>query len=168
MSPYQYGGNMIVNVGDEATTYAEGPMRFEAGTANIEGVIGLGAAINYLDSIGFRSASEYEHTLGGYLLERLQSVSGLTILGPKTTDARGAVVSFTLGDVHSQDLAQFLDMEGIAIRTGHMCAQPLLRKAGLHSLCRASLAFYNTRAEVDAFIEAIEKTKIYFNRARVQ
>lgn len=168
MNPYQYGGNMIASVGDETTTYAEGPGRYEAGTSNIEGVIGLGAAIGYLDKIDFSAASEYEHALGGYLVESLSKIEGLEILGPKNNDARGAVASFTLADVNAQDLAQFLDMEGIAIRTGHMCAQPLLRKAGLHAVSRASLSFYNTRREIDALVEAIEKTKTYFKRARVQ
>jgi cysteine desulfurase/selenocysteine lyase len=156
MPPYQGGGDMILSVTFEKTTYNELPYKFEAGTPHIEGVIGLGAAIDYLGAIGLDAIAAYEHELLLYATERLSQIEGLRFIG--TAREKASVVSFTLDAVHPHDIGTIVDQEGIAIRTGHHCAQPLMMRFGVPATARASLALYNTREEIDALAKAIRKT----------
>lgn len=156
MPPYQGGGDMILSVTFEKTTYNELPYKFEAGTPHIEGVIGLGAAIDYLGAIGLDAIASYEHELLLYATEQLSQIEGLRFIG--TARAKASVVSFTLDSVHPHDIGTIVDQEGIAIRTGHHCAQPLMMRFGVPATARASLALYNTREEIDALAKAIRKT----------
>ncbi len=155
MPPYQGGGEMIKTVTFEKTTYNELPFKFEAGTPNIEGAIGLHAAIEYINSIGYENISEHEHELLGYATERLNAISGLHIYGK--TKNKASVISFTVDGIHPYDLGTLLDQQGIAIRTGHHCCEPLMTRFGITGTCRASFAFYNTKDEVDKLSEGIEK-----------
>lgn len=156
MPPFLGGGDMIESVTFEGTTYAPVPQKFEAGTPDIASVIGFGAAIDYLDGLGMEAISAWEHELLGYATERLSTVPGLRIVGQAKEKA--AVLSFVLDDVHPHDIGTVLDGEGVAIRAGHHCAQPLMQRLGLSATARASLAFYNTRDDVDRLVEALEKT----------
>ncbi len=163
MRPYQGGGNMISDVTFEKTTYQSPPHRFEAGTANIAGAIGLGAAIGYITSIGMEPICQYERQLWEYAADRLQSVPGLTLVAaPKE---KASVLSFTLQDKQVEDVGQFLNSQGIAVRAGHHCAQPILRRFGLESSVRVSLAFYNTFQEIDFLTSVLrglaKKTHIF-------
>ncbi|MEW6054993.1 MAG: cysteine desulfurase [Bdellovibrionota bacterium] len=162
MPPFQYGGSMILRVGDDCTTWNELPWKFEAGTPNIAGVIGFGAAIDYLQSIGMHSIALYESELTAYALEKISEVQGLKLFGPHDPNHRGAVFSFTLEGVHPHDIATLLDQEGVAVRAGHHCAQPLLAKSGISATTRASLYFYNTRQEIDVLVRSLEKAKRFF------
>ena len=153
MPPYQGGGEMIASVTLDGSTWAAVPHKFEAGTPNIAGAVGLGAAIRYLDGIGLDAIRRYETELVGYALERLGEIEGLRIYGP--TDGRVGVLSFTYLDVHAHDLATILDQRGIAIRAGHHCNQPLMEHLGVDATARASLYLYNTPQEVDALCEAL-------------
>lgn len=156
MPPYQGGGDMILSVTFEKTTYNELPYKFEAGTPHIEGVIGLGAAIDYLGAVGLDVIASYEHELLLYATERLSQIEGLRFIG--TAREKASVISFTLDSVHPHDIGTIVDQEGIAIRTGHHCAQPLMMRFGVPATARASLALYNTREEIDALAKAIRKT----------
>lgn len=162
MSPYQFGGDMILEVQDEKTSWNELPWKFEAGTPPIAEVIGLGAAVDYLQLMGMERICNYEQELTLYALKKLKEIKGLRILGPSDTVCRGTIFSFVVEGIHPHDLATFLDSLGIAIRAGHHCAQPLHRKVGLVASARASFAFYNTLEEVDRLIEGIQKAKEYF------
>ncbi len=153
MPPYQGGGEMIASVTLDGSTWAAVPHKFEAGTPNIAGAVGLGAAIRYLDGIGLDAIRRYETELVGYALERLGEIAGLRIYGP--TDERVGVLSFTYLDVHPHDLATILDQKGIAIRAGHHCNQPLMEHFGVDATARASLYLYNTPQEIDALCEAL-------------
>jgi cysteine desulfurase/selenocysteine lyase len=143
MPPFLAGGEMIDQVTLEESTYAPAPGRFEAGTPAIAQAIGLGAAIKYLNKIGMDRISAYEHELGDYLYKRLSELDGLTVLGPN--ENRAALCAFSCHDVHPSDLSTFLDIEGIAIRAGHHCCQPLHKAFGISHSARASLYFYNTK-----------------------
>ena len=147
MPPYQGGGSMISDVTFEKTTYKEPPYRFEAGTGNIADAIGLGAAIDYLSGLGIESIFEYEHELYEYGRQALYSIPGLTLLG--NPEQKTAILSFTLKGVSPEEAGKALDNEGIAVRTGHHCAQPIIRRFGYESVVRASLALYNTKNEID-------------------
>lgn len=162
MDPYQFGGDMIADVGDATTTWNRLPWKFEAGTPHISGVIGLGAAIDYLNSLGREKLHRWETELGKYALARLQSVTGLTVFGPQTMEHRGAVFSFVLKGIHPHDVGSFLDAEGIAVRVGHHCAQPLMRRLGVEGTCRASFYFYNTPEEADRLVDSLERAKKVF------
>ncbi len=153
MPPYQGGGEMIDSVTLEGSTWAPLPHKFEAGTPNIAGAVGLGAAIRYLEGVGLDAIRRYETELAGYALERLGEIEGLRIYGP--ADGRVGVLSFTYRDVHAHDLATILDQRGIAIRAGHHCNQPLMEHLGVDATARASLYLYNTPREVDALCEAL-------------
>ena len=153
MPPWQGGGDMILSVSFERTTYNDLPWKFEAGTPHIAGAVGLGAAIDYLGAIGMERVAAAEHQLLEYATARLTTVPGLEIVG--TAPAKAAVVSFTLGRVHPHDLGTILDMEGVAIRTGHHCAMPVMEFYGIPATARASFAFYNTRAEVDRLVDSL-------------
>ncbi|MHC4429106.1 MAG: SufS family cysteine desulfurase [Planctomycetota bacterium] len=160
MEPYQGGGEMILSVTFDKTDYNHVPHKFEAGTPNIAGVVGLAAAIDYLDGIGMEAIAAYEHDLLGYATETLTAVEGLRLIG--TARHKAAVLSFLVGDVHPHDVGTILDQEGVAVRTGHHCAQPVMERFGLAATVRASLALYNTRQDVDALVAAVEKVRKVF------
>ena len=160
MPPFLGGGDMIERVSFKGTTYARAPQRFEAGTPDIASVIGLGAAIEYLEGIGMENIAAYEQTLLAYATECLSKIPGLRILG--TAREKAAVVSFVLDGVHPHDIGTVLDGEGIAIRAGHHCAQPLMERLGLPATARASFAFYNTPAEIDRLVVALAKAQELF------
>ncbi len=160
MPPYQGGGDMIRSVTFERTTYNDVPHKFEAGTPNIAGAIGLRAAIDYLRRLDFGAVAAHEHDLLAYATERLSGVPGLRIIG--TAREKSAIVSFVLEEVHPHDIGTILDHEGVAIRTGHHCCQPLMQRFGVPATARASFALYNTREEVDALVAAIAKVREVF------
>ncbi|HEY6293496.1 MAG TPA: cysteine desulfurase [Terriglobia bacterium] len=157
LPPYQGGGDMIRSVSFEKTIYNAIPYKFEAGTPNIGATIGLGAAIEYVNRIGIENIGRYEHELLGYATGRLSQVGGLRIIGQAREKA--AVISFVVEGIHPHDLGTVLDQEGVAIRTGHHCAEPLMHRFGVPATARASFAFYNTRGEVDRLVAAVEKAK---------
>jgi cysteine desulfurase/selenocysteine lyase len=160
MPPYQGGGDMIESVTFEKTTYNVLPYKFEAGTPNIAGVIGLGAALDYLNTIGMDAIAEQEHELLQYGTKLLESIPGLRLIG--TARNKAAVLSFLLADVHPHDVGTILDREGIAVRTGHHCAQPVMDRFGIPATTRASLAFYNSKEDLDALARGIYKVKEVF------
>ncbi len=160
MPPYQGGGDMILEVRFDGTTYNELPYKFEAGTPNIAGVVGLGAAARYLQAIGMDRVADHERELLGYLAERLGSIDGLRLVG--TARAKAGVQSFLLDDIHPHDLGTILDHEGVAIRTGHHCAMPVMDFFDIPGTARASLALYNNRDDVDRLAEALVKAKEVF------
>jgi cysteine desulfurase/selenocysteine lyase len=153
MPPWQGGGDMILAVSFERTVYNDLPWKFEAGTPHIAGAIGLGAAVDYLEALGLANIAAAEHDLLEYATRRLAEVPGLTVVG--TAPGKAAVVSFTVAGVHPHDLGTILDSEGVAIRTGHHCAMPVMDFFGVPATARASFAFYNTRAEVDRLVDAL-------------
>jgi cysteine desulfurase/selenocysteine lyase len=155
MPPYQTGGGMIRSVTFEKTTYAPIPEKFEAGTPAIAAGIGLGAAIDYINSIDFAAAAAYEDELLNYATRRLADVPGVKLIG--TADKRASVLSFTIENVHPHDIGTILDQEGIAIRAGHHCAQPVMQFFDVPATARASFAFYNTREEADKLADAVQK-----------
>jgi cysteine desulfurase/selenocysteine lyase len=157
MAPYQGGGDMISSVSFEKTTYNVIPFKFEAGTPNIAGTIGLGAAIDYLNQVGLDNAERYEHELLTYAHQALSLIPGLRIIG--TAKEKAAVVSFVMDGLHPHDVGTILDQEGIAVRTGHHCAQPLMDRFGIPATTRASLSLYNTKEEIDALVRGIAKVK---------
>jgi cysteine desulfurase/selenocysteine lyase len=163
MPPYQGGGDMIASVTFEKTIYNRLPFRFEAGTPNIAGVVGLGAAIDYLTEIGLEAISAYEEELLDYGTERLRSVPGLTIVGEARHKA--SVLSFVLDGVHPHDVGTILDQEGIAVRTGHHCAQPVMDRFGIPATARASLALYNTREDIDRLVAGLHTVREVFGLA---
>jgi cysteine desulfurase/selenocysteine lyase len=162
MPPYQGGGDMIRTVSFERTTYADLPAKFEAGTPNIAGAIGLGAAIDYVQSIGLERMGAHEHDLLSYATARALDVPGLRIIGQAR--AKAAVLSFLLGDIHPHDIGTILDSEGVAIRTGHHCAMPIMTRFNIPATARASFAFYNTREEVDELFAALDIARKVFSR----
>jgi cysteine desulfurase/selenocysteine lyase len=155
MPPYQGGGDMIRSVTFEKTTYNDVPYKFEAGTPNIGGGIGLGAAIDYLHEIDLDAIRRFEDELLDYATAKLLAIPGVKIIG--TARKKAGVLSFTMEGIHPHDIGTILDVEGIAIRTGHHCAQPVMKFFGVPATARASFAFYNTKEEVDAFIRALYK-----------
>ena len=165
LPPFLFGGSMIESVTMTSATWAQGPRKFEAGVPNMAQIVGLGAALKYLSEIGMEKIYLHEVKLGAYLIERLKSIEGLRIIGPQHMESRGGTVSFTMGDIHPHDLGQYLDAQGIAVRTGHHCAWPLTRKLGVPATTRASLYFYNDESDVDALIEGIVGAKNYFGRS---
>ncbi|MBO1582004.1 cysteine desulfurase SufS [Bacillus sp. XF8] len=159
MEPIEFGGEMIDFVDLQDSTWKELPWKFEAGTPIIGNAIGLGAAIDFLEEIGLDNIEKHEHELAQYALERLSEVDGVTIYGPKH---RAGLVTFNIDEVHPHDVATVLDVEGIAVRAGHHCAQPLMKWLKASSTARASFYLYNTKEEIDTFVEALTKTKEYF------
>lgn len=157
MPPYQTGGDMIRYVTFEKTIFNDIPNKFEAGTPNIEGVIGLGAVIDYLNQLDFAKIESHEHDLLDYATERILEIEGIRIIG--TARKKAAVLSFVLDDIHPHDIGTIMDSEGVAIRTGHHCTQPVMQRFSIPATARASFAMYNTREEVDKFINTIHKVK---------
>ena len=162
LPPFLGGGEMIATVSMERSTYAAPPSRFEAGTPPIAQAVGLGAAVDYLESMGMKAVAEHERAITAYALERLQEVGGLRIVGPTEAVDRGGAISFELAGVHPHDISQLLDSQGIAVRAGHHCAKPVHARFGVQSTARASFYLYTTTAEVDALVEGLEHTKRFF------
>ena len=161
MIPYQSGGEMIKSVTFDKTIFNVLPHKFEAGTPDIAGAIGLGVAIDYVNDIGLDEINSYESELTDYGTSRLEQIAGLRIVG--TAPRKGAVLSFTLGDIHPHDIGTILDAEGIAIRTGHHCAQPVMERYGIPATARASMSFYNTKEEIDVLVAGIDKVLEIFS-----
>lgn len=159
MSPYLLGGDMIEYVTEQESTFAPIPFKFEAGTQNVEGAVGLRAAIEYLQSIGLDNIRDHEMDLMAYALDKMVDIPYLNIQGPKDLESKGGIISFTVDDVHPHDIATILDSHGIAIRSGHHCAQPLMKYLGQPATSRLSFYLYNTRADVDQFIKAIKDVR---------
>ncbi|MGH7739861.1 MAG: aminotransferase class V-fold PLP-dependent enzyme, partial [bacterium] len=155
MPPYQGGGDMISTVTFEKTTYKKAPHKFEAGTPNIAGGVALTAALDYVSAVGLDAIAAHEHELLVYGTERLSQIPGLRIIG--TAKEKAGVLSFTLGEVHPHDIGTILDRQGVAIRAGHHCAQPIMDRFGIPATARASFGLYNTRTEVDVLESAIRK-----------
>ena len=160
MPPYQGGGEMIDKVTFKKTTFNELPFKFEAGTPHIAGVIALKSALDYVQEVGLENISNYEQELLEYATEKLQKIEGLKIVG--TSNKKASVLSFVMEGIHPQDIGSLLDKQGIAIRTGHHCTQPLMDFLNISGTARASLCFYNTKEEVDAFINGLHKVKEFF------
>jgi cysteine desulfurase/selenocysteine lyase len=160
MAPWQGGGDMIETVTLERSTFAAPPARFEAGTPMIAEVIGLGAALEYLEEVGHAAIGAWEEELLGYATERMRELSGVRLIG--TAREKAAVLSFVVEGVHPHDVGAVLDDDGVAIRAGHHCAQPLMRRFGLPATARASFAFYNTRDEVDALVRGVARVRSVF------
>ena len=165
LPPFLFGGSMIETVTMTSATWAPAPRKFEAGVPNMAQIVGLGAALNYLSKIGMDEIFLHEVELGTYLIKRLSEIEGLRIVGPQQMQARGGTVSFIFGGIHPHDLGQYLDAQGIAVRTGHHCAWPLTRKLGVPATTRASLYFYNDESDVDALIDGIIGAQKYFGRS---
>ena len=162
MEPYQGGGEMIHFVGRDESSWATVPHKFEAGTPNIAGAIGMGAAIDFLSEVGMDAIAEHEHKLLGYALERMNKVDGICIYGPQSPDEHSALISFTLGDAHPHDISTILDSEGIAVRAGHHCAQLAMQHFGISATARASIYLYNTESDIDRLIEGLEQVRSIF------
>ena len=162
MPPFLGGGDMIASVSLEESTWNQLPYKFEAGTPNIAGVIGFGVALGYLEAVGMDAIRRHERDLTAYALDRLIDVPGVTLYGPLDPDLRGGVVSFGLDGVHPHDIGQVLDSHGVAIRAGHHCAQPVMRKLDVAATARASFYLYNTREEVDVLEAAVRETSDFF------
>lgn len=160
MEPIEFGGEMIDFVDLQESTWKELPWKFEGGTPIIAGAVGLGAAIDFLNEIGMDNVERHEREIAQYALEQLSTIEGITIYGPKE---RAGLVTFNVDDVHPHDVATVLDVEGIAIRAGHHCAQPLMRWLNVSATARASFYLYNTKEDVDAFVKGLIKTKEYFS-----
>ena len=166
MTPYRFGGDMILQVKRESSTWNELPYRFEAGTPNISGVIGLGAAVNFLNRIGMDTIREHERHLTAYALERLNEISGLTVYGIQTHgESRGGAISFNLKGIHPHDVGTAVDLDGVAMRVGHHCAQPLMEYLKVPATVRMSFYLYNDEKDVDQAIEALKRTQEYFHGA---
>ena len=162
LEPSLFGGSMVDSVTMESATWAATPRKFEAGVPNMAQAVGLSAAIDYLNHIGMHNIAQYEQDLTSYLLKGIVGISGVKVIGPVDMKDRGGVVSFTVDGVHPHDVGQVLDQYGIAVRTGHHCAWPLMRKLNLVGTTRASLYLYNSKSDVDSLLESIEKVKSYF------
>ena len=164
LPPFLTGGSMIETVTMTGATWAPAPRKFEAGVPNMAQAAGLAAALKYLSNIGLANIHKHEIELTSYLLKKFSEIKDLRIIGPETTDSRGGSISFTFGDIHPHDLGQFLDSQGIAVRTGHHCAWPLNRKMGVPATTRASLYLYNTLEDCDALVAGIQDAQKYFGR----
>lgn len=161
MEPYQTGGDMIEYVGDDHTTWNVLPHKFEAGTPNLGGAVGLAAAVEYLDAIGMDEVRRHEQELTAFATERLKAIEGVRLFGPPASE-RSGVVSFTVADIHPHDLATILDQDGVAIRAGHHCAQPLIRRLGVGATARASFYVYNDASDIDALVAGVKRAQSLF------
>lgn len=162
MEPFLYGGSMIETVTMESATFAPAPRKFEAGVPNMAGAVGLGAALEYLSKIGMENVHAWESEITRYALDRISQIPGVTIIGPHNSLDRGAVISFMVEGIHPHDVGQVLDQYGIAVRTGHHCAWPLMKKFGVSGTVRASFYIYNTLDDVDTLVEGIKSAQSYF------
>jgi len=162
MEPYQGGGEMIHFVGRDESSWATVPHKFEAGTPNIAGAIGMGTAIDFLSGVGMDAIAKHERELLEYALERMSAVDGIRIYGPQSPDEHSALISFTLGDAHPHDISTILDSEGIAVRAGHHCAQLAMQHFGISATARASIYLYNTESDIDRLIEGLEQVQGIF------
>lgn len=162
MPPFQLGSDQIKEVRLHETTFRESPWRFETGTPNFADAVALGAAIDYLNKLGMHNVREHEKEMVSYALKRLQEVKNVKIYGPTNPELKGSVISFNLGDIHSHDLATILDEQGVAIRSGHHCAMPLMQRLNVAAVSRASFYIYNTRQEIDIFVDALEHARKVF------
>ncbi|RST77633.1 cysteine desulfurase [Siminovitchia acidinfaciens] len=162
MEPIEFGGEMIDFVGLYESTWKELPWKFEAGTPIIAGAIGLGAAIDFLNEIGSEAILDHEHKLAAYALEKMSEIENLTIYGPMEAERRAGVITFNIEEVHPHDVSTVLDAEGIAVRAGHHCAQPLMKWLDVSATARASFYIYNTEQDIDRLVEGLVKTKEYF------
>jgi cysteine desulfurase/selenocysteine lyase len=162
LPPFLGGGEMIELVTMQRSTYAALPHKFEAGTPPVAQAVGLGAAVDYLSGLGMERVAEHEHAITAYALDRLQAVDGLRVIGPTTPDARGAAISFVLGDLHPHDVGQVLDELGIAVRVGHHCARPVCERFGVPATTRASFHLYSTLGEVDALVAGLDQVRRFF------
>ncbi|MEK9199260.1 cysteine desulfurase [Lysinibacillus halotolerans] len=163
MEPIEFGGEMIDFVGLYDSTWKELPWKFEGGTPNIAGAIGLGAAIDFLNEIGLEKIAEHEHSLVEYAISEMDKIDGLTIYGPRDPQKRCGLITFNIDGVHPHDLATVLDMNGIAVRAGHHCAQPLMKWLQCTATARASFYMYNTKEDIDRLVEGLRTAKEYFN-----
>ena len=163
MPPYQYGGEMISDVHRDRSTWADIPLKFEAGTQNVAGAVGLGTAIDYLQSLGMANVQAQEQKLVDYVLPKLTALPYVTVYGPQDPSQHTGVIAFNMANLHPHDVATALDMDGVAVRAGHHCAQPLMEELGLTATARASFYFYNTKSDADQLIKAIKETKEFFN-----
>jgi cysteine desulfurase / selenocysteine lyase len=163
MEPVEFGGEMIDFVGLYESTWKELPWKFEGGTPIIAGAIGLGAAIDFLNEIGLDNIEKHEHALAAYAMEKMSGIEGMTIYGPKDAGKRAGLVTFNIDDVHPHDVATVLDAEGIAVRAGHHCAQPLMKWLKASATARASFYLYNTEEDIDKLVAGLVKTKEYFS-----
>jgi cysteine desulfurase / selenocysteine lyase len=163
MPPFLGGGHMISRVGDFESQWAEPPARFEAGTMPVAEAIGLGAAVDFLADLGMDAVWEHSRDIVGYALERLGEVPGLTVHGPTDLATRGSLCSFTLDGVHPHDVAEILGREGVCVRAGHHCAQPLMRRLGVPASSRASFAVHSTREDVDRLVEGLDRVREVFS-----
>ena len=163
MSPIEFGGEMIDFVYEQEATWKELPWKFEAGTPNIAGAIALGTAVDYLSALGMENVHAYEQELVDYVLPKLQAIEGLTVYGPEDSGKHAGVIAFNINGLHPHDVATALDYEGVAVRAGHHCAQPLINYLGISSAARASFYIYNTKEDCDKLVEAILATKEFFN-----
>jgi cysteine desulfurase/selenocysteine lyase len=157
LPPYQGGGEMIKTVSFEKTTYNDLPYKFEAGTPDMAGAIGLAAAIRYIESLGLKRIQQAEHDLMAYALDTLRTIDGFRLIGKASAEDRAGVISFLVGDIHPFDLGEILDKQGIAVRTGHHCAQPVMDRYCIPGTVRASLAVYNNRTDIDRLAAGIKK-----------
>jgi cysteine desulfurase/selenocysteine lyase len=164
LPPFLFGGSMIEHVTMTDATWAEAPKRFEAGVPNMAQVVGLGAALKYLENVGMDSIHQHEEELTSYLLAELGKIEGIAIVGPLDSSMRGGIVSFTVEGIHPHDLGQYLDSSGIAVRTGHHCAWPLTRALGVPATTRASLYLYNDHSDIDALVAGVKDAKKYFGQ----
>ncbi len=155
MEPYQGGGEMIREVHLYEASFKDPPFKFEAGTTDISGAIGLGAAVDYLSKVGLRNIRNHERDLTASALDKLGKLKQIRIYGPTEPDTRGGVISFNLADIHAHDMASLLDEDGIAVRSGHHCAQPLMERLGVAATTRASFYLYNTEGEIDRLVESL-------------
>jgi cysteine desulfurase / selenocysteine lyase len=162
LPPFLGGGEMIEAVSMTGSTYAAVPHKFEAGTPPIAQAVGLGAAVDYLSALGMHAVADHEHSITAYALDRMQQVEGLRVVGPPTSEDRGAAVSFTLGDLHPHDVGQVLDELGIAVRVGQHCARPVCLRYGVPATTRASFYVYTTTADVDALVDGLEHVQRFF------
>lgn len=163
MNPIEFGGEMIDFVYEQEATWKELPWKFEAGTPNIAGAIAFGAAVDYLSALGMENVHAYEQELVDYVLPKLHEIEGLTVYGPENTSQHAGVIAFNIDGLHPHDVATALDYEGVAVRAGHHCAQPLINHLGISSAARASFYIYNTKEDCDKLVEAILATKEFFN-----
>lgn len=164
MTPFLMGGDMIEYVYEQETTFAPLPNKFEAGTQNVEGVIGLGAAIDYIQNIGYNKIQDVEEELVQYAIQELSKLDYLDLYITPNKENHSSVISFNIKGVHPHDVASILDSEGVCVRSGNHCAQPLMRFLGIDSTCRASFYFYNTKDDVDKLVKALNKAYKMFER----